>query len=136
MKTRKTGDVDFDQFWLEYPRKEGVSKAKSLDAYRKARKTTSAAEILTGLRAYPFSADPQFQPHATTWLNQRRWHSESNTPAPTVVVPTVTSRSSWLAKYDGTGSSNGLTPAARRARLDASDAFTVDVDWAGNFDPL
>lgn len=133
MKTRKTDDQEFDQFWSEYPRREGTSKAKTLAAYRKARRTASAAEILIGLRVYPFSPEVNYQPHAVTWLNQRRYEQHTNVAPPRVALaPTPPSRTSWLSKFDDLCLPFGCTPAARRTRMDADDQLTIDVQAAGD----
>lgn len=136
MKTRQprqTDDQEFDAFWAEYPRREGTSKAKAAAAYRKARKTASAGEILIGLRAYPFSPEVSFQPHATTWLNQRRWEKHTNTAPQTVIAPPAPpSRSAWLSRYDDLALPFGCTPAARRERLDTEELFTIDVRPGGD----
>lgn len=64
----------FADWWAEYPRKDAKGAART--AYAKARKRgASVADLLTGLRRYPFNPEPQFIPHPATWLNQGRWES-------------------------------------------------------------
>jgi hypothetical protein len=68
--------LEFEDFWNIYPRK--VSKANSLKAFLKARKKTSLAEIVLGVQQ--LTNDPRFDlefcPHASTWLNGKRWADE------------------------------------------------------------
>jgi hypothetical protein len=75
----ETFDVWFEQkFWPFYPRK--TAKAAALKAARAAGKSPKLRdEILTGLyRQLPNleSREPEFIPHAATWLNQKRWLDE------------------------------------------------------------
>jgi hypothetical protein len=73
----------FDEFWALFPRK--VKKQGALAAWRKKvldRKQDQDA-ILSALRAQivVWQADPrfpQFVPHPTTWINDARWHDETN----------------------------------------------------------
>ena len=67
----------FAEFWSAYPRKE--AKATALKAYAK---TTEAERRVIAIVLAQFAAswkwknDPQYIPHPTTWLNQRRWEDE------------------------------------------------------------
>lgn len=61
----------FDEFWAAYPRK--VSKDAARRAWRSALRRATPSLILDRLRAYPFSPDPQYIPHPSTWLNGGRW---------------------------------------------------------------
>jgi hypothetical protein len=66
--------IGFEIFWDEYPRK--TAKPAAIKAYRAAlkRKVTHDT-IMTGLRRFVASApDPQYTPHASTWLNQDRFN--------------------------------------------------------------
>ncbi|CAB4144562.1 Helix-turn-helix domain containing protein [uncultured Caudovirales phage] len=75
-------------FWPLYPRKTG--KDAALRAWTAARKRGAAeADIIAGLRAYAFSADPKYQPHAATWLNGGRWIIEADT-RPVTIAPGAT----------------------------------------------
>lgn len=64
----------FDEFWQLYPRKE--SKATALKSFAKLA-TADAAAAIAALplfaRSWKWRFEPQFIPHASTWLNQRRW---------------------------------------------------------------
>jgi hypothetical protein len=63
----------FEAFWQAYPDRPNNPKATARAAWRRARKTTAAEDILDGLARYQFSADPRFRPMAATWLHQERW---------------------------------------------------------------
>ena len=65
----------FDEFWTLYPRKE--AKQAALKAWRKVRPDELPA-ILAGLRASIQKVQWQegVIPHASTWLNGRRWEDE------------------------------------------------------------
>lgn len=65
----------FDAFWQLYPRKVGrLVAAKAFAAA--VNRGNKPADILTALAAYPFNANPQYQPHPTTWLREGRWLDE------------------------------------------------------------
>ena len=73
-------DIGFDEFWSAYPRKD--SKAASIKAFSKiAPDEQLRAKILAGVKRAETSEqwrkdDGKFIPHASTWLNQRRWEDE------------------------------------------------------------
>lgn len=71
-------DLDF---WPLYPRK--VCKFASRKAWNKIRPRTqeSLDAIMEGLKRWlaywsERETEPDFIPHATTWLNQHRWEDE------------------------------------------------------------
>lgn len=70
----KTGD--FDEFWTTYPRSEG--KAAARKAYPKALTKISHPDLMANLRRLlpSMAEDPQYAPHASTWLNGERWEDE------------------------------------------------------------
>ena len=74
------GDEGFASFWSAYPRK--VSKAEAQKAFAKVNPDeTLLATILSAVERAKASKDwtkddGQFIPHASTWLNQRRWEDE------------------------------------------------------------
>lgn len=74
--------MSFDQFWSLYPRK--VSKRAAQKAWDKEMKAgTDPLLILHGLRQQlPGFArrDPQFIPHAATWIHQGRFEDEIEQP--------------------------------------------------------
>jgi len=78
-------DNDFNIFWSDYPRKIGKGKARS--SYETARKKASHDEIMRGLFISPRlkGDDPQYLPHAATWLNQESWTDEEDKVAETTI---------------------------------------------------
>ena len=76
----------FTQWWAAYPRKVGKDAARK--AYAAALKRAATADLLAGLKRARFSADPQFIPHPSTWLNAGRWQDEAGgTSAPASATP-------------------------------------------------
>lgn len=84
-KERKEGkdaskEKSFDAFWSAYPRK--ISKAEALKAFEKLSPDDQLlSDILESLerqkKTEQWQKDGgQFVPHASTWLNQRRWEDE------------------------------------------------------------
>lgn len=69
--------VEFDSFWLNYPRKVGKEAARK--SFAKALKSTDVETIMSGvdsLRLEVAGKDPKFTPHPATWLNEGRWDDE------------------------------------------------------------
>jgi hypothetical protein len=64
----------FDRFWKIYPRRTGKGAAEK--AWAKATLRTPPDDILGKLEKYAWPEDPQFIPHPSTWLNQKRWEDE------------------------------------------------------------
>ena len=67
----------FDEFWLAYPRK--TAKATALKSWARLIKTeqVKAMEALPVHKKQPgWIKDPTYIPHASTWLNQKRWEDE------------------------------------------------------------
>ncbi|MNC58236.1 hypothetical protein D3C75_1079500 [compost metagenome] len=77
--------VDFERFWSLYPRK--VSKADAKKAWAKIKVTADLFYLMAkSLAAWTVSTDwtkdgGQFIPHASTWLNGKRWEDELPAPA-------------------------------------------------------
>ena len=71
----------FDQFWSLYPRR--VKKPAAIRAWSKLTPNDQSA-VIAALPQFPFSLEPNFQPHASTWLNERRWEDEQ---APALALP-------------------------------------------------
>lgn len=93
------GDVaGFDKFWSSYPKKTAKEDARK--AFAKLRPDESLLEtMLSSLESAKRSRDwakddGRYIPHASTWLNGRRWEDD-------IVVPAYKSASaagpSWLA---------------------------------------
>ncbi len=70
----------FDEFWNAYPRK--VAKAAANRVFNKLKVNDEVlALMISALDKQKQSKqwqEPQFIPHATTWLNQRRWEDEED----------------------------------------------------------
>lgn len=66
---------EFEFFWSVWPRK--TAKAEALRAWKLvANKAATAGTIIVGAQRYaddPNLPEPQFVPHASTWLRGRRW---------------------------------------------------------------
>lgn len=76
-------EPSFDDFWSAYPRK--VSKDDARRAWAKATRRTSPTVIVAGLTAQLpgfRSKDPEYIPHAATWLNGSRWEDTDTAPPP------------------------------------------------------
>jgi hypothetical protein len=95
VRKRRGYDSEFEAFWDRYPRKE-PSKAEAFKSWSKALSTTlpgesppSVEDIMAGIErwrpAWEARGNPALVPHATTWLNQRRWTA----PAPAIPVEYV-----------------------------------------------
>ena len=86
LKTPPKASIEFDKFWISYPRKVGKEAARK--AFIKAMTKTTAAKIMSGvedLRIRVAGKDQQFTPHPATWLNEGRWDDEVSAAA--AVVP-------------------------------------------------
>lgn len=81
---------DFEAFWTLYPRK--VAKREASTAWRKARGDANWEAITTGLHrsiaAWEAERRPADKiPHASTWLNGRRWEDDHTAPQVTPAEP-------------------------------------------------
>ena len=80
----KTYSVDFERFWLAYPRK--IGKGAAFSAWQKLRPGNGTAEAILSAIAKQKECEQwkrekgQFIPHPTTWLNQCRWEDEIEEP--------------------------------------------------------
>lgn len=77
-ETEKT-DCRFADFWVLYPRKE--AKAKASSAWKSAKADKDFDRIAAALARLKTSEQwtkdgGKFIPHASTWINQRRWEDE------------------------------------------------------------
>lgn len=75
----------FAEFWDLYPRKDGKAAAEKL--YRSQATSPAKAESIIAALRHQLpglkSRDPQYRPHARTWLSQRRWEDNAAEPEPT-----------------------------------------------------
>lgn len=91
VKRREGNPSAFTAFWMAYPRKEG--KHDALKAWERLKPDVAlVSRIMSSLLS--FCASRQWQdnggkyiPHASTWLNKRRWEDEL---APSAGVPSTT----------------------------------------------
>jgi len=120
----------FAEFWTKYPRK--VAKSKAAAAWRLLKQSERDAAF-AALPSWPFQPDPQFQPHAATWLRQRRWEDEPDT------APTTTTRSNGNGRTNGTGHRGQRTTAdilddanAADAAYEAGQGYGSAMDQDGN----
>lgn len=71
--------AEFEEFWLQYPRK--VAKEAAGKAYARARSGgATAADILNGALRYGAERqgqDPKYTKHPATWLTGRCWDDEA-----------------------------------------------------------
>lgn len=70
---------EFMQFWKAYPRH--TAKAAAFKAWSKLKPDAAMIEMIAQALIKQRYSDqwlsgPQFIPHASTWLNQRRWEDE------------------------------------------------------------
>ena len=76
--TKTIYSKDFNEFWNYYPRK--ASKFESAKSYKKAIEIIQKEELLEKTIAYAKSVESienkSFIPHASTWLNQRRYFDD------------------------------------------------------------
>lgn len=65
----------FELFWRAYPRKTNKSFAQKV--FKKFAFTDELlSQMMNALSNFPFSKDPQYIPHPSTWLNGKRWEDE------------------------------------------------------------
>jgi hypothetical protein len=75
------GDPRFEQFWALYPATRRMNKTKTAEVF--ARRVETVRDWMTILRVLPlqiasaqWTEHPRFIPHATTYLNGRRWEDD------------------------------------------------------------
>ncbi|POG01247.1 hypothetical protein BGP84_01130 [Pseudomonas putida] len=102
--------VDFERFWKIYPRK--VSKADAKKAWAKIKVTADLFALMAkALAAWTVSTDwtkdgGQFIPHASTWLNGKRWEDEL--PQPAAAKPAAPRRQSNEPDFNDSSWAEGL----------------------------
>lgn len=67
---------DFLQFWGAYPKRPNSSKRNASKKYKIAIRKTTPEEILKATKKFAktqINKEPQFIPHAATWLHQERY---------------------------------------------------------------
>jgi hypothetical protein len=72
--------LDFEAWWVEYPRKVGKQKAR--ERYIKAWEKVGAERLLGTVRAQRWPEEPSFIPHPATWLGEGRWDDDPHASTP------------------------------------------------------
>jgi DNA replication protein DnaC len=70
----------FDEFWAKYPRHTGKAEARKRWAKMKPDERVAAMTALAVWAVHYATVEQQFIPHASTWLNQRRWEDDPPVP--------------------------------------------------------
>ena len=68
--------IAFDEFWSVYPRRPNSSKKDAFAKFKKALNKITALELIQITELFAISMankDPQYIPHASTWLSQERF---------------------------------------------------------------
>ena len=68
--------IAFDEFWSVYPRRPNSSKKDAFAKFKKALNKITALELIQITELFAKSMankDPQYIPHASTWLSQERF---------------------------------------------------------------
>lgn len=100
----------FPDFWAAYPRK--VGRGAAAKAFKAAlAKGTTAAEIAAGLNRQRWPDNPQFIPHAATWLNQTRWLDDPTAAAPP--APEPAGKLDWMWREMSEEGADGFTTQPR-----------------------
>lgn len=80
-KEQREAEDMFDDFWAEYPRK--VDKVHAFKAFKRVCKNRKMlADLLAALAQHKKTEQwqtPTLIPHASTWLNGRRWEDDLST---------------------------------------------------------
>lgn len=79
--------MSFESFWLAYPRKVGRMKAEKIWRKLTWQEQEQAYQGITLWKQSEDWRDPLFIPHASTFLNQRRWEEEPVLRAMTINDP-------------------------------------------------
>lgn len=80
-------EIAFSDFWEMYPRKVGKAAAEKRWTSLTGRGRVNSRQIMDGLEAWLAEwrrkgTEQDFIPHASSWLNQRRWEDELTSSAP------------------------------------------------------
>lgn len=72
-------EIAFNNFYSQYPRKQGKDPAKKAFLKLKVEEIQAALDVVG---VYPFSKDKQYIPLPSTWINQKRWKDEFEAKKP------------------------------------------------------
>jgi hypothetical protein len=104
-KKEKESILDFDLFYLPYPKKKAKGDAEK--AWKKLtddEKQMAIDALPNHVKHWDFKNEPQFIPHPATWLNSKRWEDvldESQTTAGPRLKPEFRHIKSWEDKTYG-----------------------------------
>lgn len=89
-KPRSEPDA-FAAFWSLYPRKVARPKAaQSFGKLTEAEQRAAIAAVPKFAASWKWRMEPDYIPHPTTWLNQRRWEDEPPPEHPVATVQRIT----------------------------------------------
>ena len=102
-KVREEIEIEFDQWWAEYPKKKTKKKAREL--YVKLYTAGKLPDLLTHIqliRSWKKSQEwkkdgGQFIPYPTTWLNGERWEDELQEEVQRVEIDKQSEVPDWMA---------------------------------------
>jgi len=119
-----------ERFWEAYPRKVGKHGALQ-ELARVRRKSVSFEKLISAVRAYAATADPNFTKHPQTWLSKGCWDDEFTKPQSIPTLPTITpadrSWNAWKSHFRDTGQ-NGRAAIMDKCATDGKP-FTVQSEW-------
>lgn len=130
---RKKSD-GFSEFWAKYPRKQKRQAAEK--AWQKiTHDPTLDALIIEALEAQKQSrqwAEIRFVPHASTWLNGKRWEDE----VPRETAPQQQAVDKWLERTGVADEAGGQPPAVEGPDVDLAEFLGKNGISIGADDPL
>lgn len=111
--------ADFAAFWRLYPLRKGKGQAER--AWERAARTTAPTLILEAAREYAASPDGQgqFCPHASTWLNGKKWADDRWTWWGKEPLAAQKERSAWIEKDKAISWWATLTPEEQKQTTDS-----------------
>lgn len=131
-KPRVTSSAEFDKFWMVYPRK--VNKGLAMKAWEKAASKAAPALIIAAVEAWKVSVDfpdPDFIPHASSWLNGERWTDELSDRKQVV---TQAEREAFMAEHRRKmmelSNGSGIEPVGSGSlNLHEDDSTRSEIPW-------
>ncbi len=117
-------DARFDEFWIQYPRKE--NKQGALKAWKKLKPSESLyQQIILAVatqKTWP-SWMSGYAPHAMTWLNGSRWDDQQ---ANIIPMPNKPKQSSQMTDAERKAAHDQMTREAKRMVFGDSDDDFID----------
>jgi uncharacterized protein YdaU (DUF1376 family) len=92
--------LSFNEFWKHYPRK--IAKANAEKVWLRIKPNEDLVKkILHALKTHEtFRRDPDFIPHAATWLNAKRWDDDTSAQQKSSALP-AWAKTAFEAKKSG-----------------------------------